>query len=82
MKARRDVGAKVFHCFTVQIDLSLAPEPTLLWEVSPNRCAEHERWHEATTVALVSATRFGVHRRLPKSSAGNRLGLGCRWVFK
>ena len=27
-------------------------------------------------------TKFGVYKRLPKSAAGNRQILGCRWVYK
>ena len=31
---------------------------------------------------IASMVRFGVYRRLPKSAAGHRQILGCRWVFK
>ena len=31
---------------------------------------------------IVSMTKFGVYRRLPRSAAGNRQILGCRWVCK
>jgi len=31
---------------------------------------------------MASMIRFGVYRRVPKSAAGNRQILGCRWVYK
>ena len=75
-------AANVLSSPTVQIDLGLAPEPTQFWEVQPEHCAEHERWREAMDDEIFSMTRFGVYRRLPKSAAGNRQVLGCRWVYK
>ena len=75
-------AAKVLYSSSVEFDFSLAPEPTQFWEVQPEHCAEHERWREAMDDEIFSMTRFGVYRRLPKSAAGNRQVLGCRWVYK
>ena len=75
-------ASKVLNSTSIKIDFRLAPEPTRFAEVQPEVCAEHERWREAMDDEIASMTRFGVYRRLPKSAAGNRQILGCRWVFK
>jgi hypothetical protein len=31
---------------------------------------------------IASMVRFGVYRRVPRSAAGSRQILGCRWVYK
>jgi len=67
---------------TINIDFSLAPEPTRWEETLPEVCSESEKWKEAMVDEIVSMTKFGVYRRLPKSAAGNRQILGCRWVYK
>ena len=74
--------AKVFNSASIKIDFSLAPEPTRFQEVQPEVCAEHERWQEAMDDEMASMVRFGVYRRVPKSAAGTRQFLGCRWVYK
>jgi len=75
-------ASKVLNSSTIKIDWRLAPEPTHFWEVQPEVCAEHDRWREAMDDEIASMVRFGVYRRLPKSAAGTRQILGCRWVFK
>ena len=74
--------SKVLNSSTIKIDFRLAPEPTQFWEVQPEVCAEHDRWKEAMDDEIASMNRFGVYQRLPKSAAGTRQILGCRWVFK
>jgi len=64
------------------IDYSIAPEPTRYQQVLPEVCAEHERWREAMDDEIASMVRFGVYRRVPRSAAGSRQILGCRWVYK
>jgi hypothetical protein len=61
---------------------NLAPEPTRFQDVQPEVCAEHERWREAMDDEMAAMVKFGVYRRVPKSAAGTRQILGCRWVFK
>ena len=75
-------AAKVLNSSTINIDFRLSPEPTHFSEVQPEVCAEHERWKEAMDDEIASMVQFGVYRRLPKSAAGTRQILGCRWVFK
>ena len=75
-------AAKVLNSSTIKIDFKLAPEPTRFAEVQPEVCAEHDRWREAMDDEIASMIRFGVYRRLPKSAAGTRQILGCRWVYK
>ena len=75
-------ASKVLNSSTIKINWRLAPEPTHFWEVQPEVCAEHDRWREAMDDEIASMVRFGVYRRLPKSAAGTRQILGCRWVFK
>jgi hypothetical protein len=74
--------AKVLNSSTINIDFSLEPEPVRFQDVQPEVCAEHERWREAMAEEMASMIRFGVYRRVPKSTAGNRQILGCRWVYK
>ena len=66
----------------VNIDFSLAPEPVRWEETLPEVCSESERWREAMDDEIVTMTKFGVYKKLPKSAAGNRQILGCRWVYK
>ena len=66
----------------VNIDFSLAGEPTRWEETLPEVCSESERWKEAMDDEIVSMTKFGVYKALPRSAAGNRQILGCRWVYK
>jgi hypothetical protein len=51
-------------------------------EVQPEVCAEHGRWREAMDDEIAAMVKFGVYRRVPKSAAGTRQILGCRWVYK
>jgi hypothetical protein len=74
--------AKVYNSASIKIDFSLAPEPTRFQEVQPEVCAEHERWREAMDDEMAAMVEFGVYRRVPKSAAGTRQILGCRWVYK
>jgi hypothetical protein len=66
----------------VNIDFSLAAEPTRFEQTLPDVCSESEKWKEAMDDEITSMVKFGVYRRLPKSAAGNRQILGCRWVYK
>ena len=66
----------------VNIDFSLAAEPTRWEETLPEVCSESERWKEAMDDEIVSMTKFGVYKAIPRSAAGNRQILGCRWVYK
>jgi hypothetical protein len=74
--------SKVFNSASINIDFSLAPEPTRFQETQPEVCAEHERWREAMDDEMAAMVKFGVYRRVPKSAAGTRQILGCRWVYK
>ena len=66
----------------VNIDFSLAAEPTRWEETLPEVCSESEKWKEAMDDEIVSMTKFGVYKALPRSAAGNRQILGARWVYK
>jgi hypothetical protein len=66
----------------VNIDFSLAAEPTRFEQTLPDVCSESEKWKEAMDDEITSMVKFGVYKRLPKSAAGNRQILGCRWVYK
>ena len=66
----------------VNIDFSLAAEPTRYEHTLPEVCSESEKWKEAMDDEILSMTKFGVYQRLPKSAAGNRQILGCRSVYK
>ena len=66
----------------VNIDFSLAAEPTRWEETLPEVCSESERWKEAMDDEIVSMTKFGVYKAIPRSAAGNRQILGCSWVYK
>jgi len=75
--------AKVLNAkVDVNIDWSLAPEPVRWEQTLPEVCSESEKWREAMDDEIVSMTKFGVYKELPKSAAGNRQILGCRWVYK
>ena len=56
----------------VNIDFSLAAEPMRWEETLPEVCSESERWKEAMDDEIVSMTKFGVYKALPRSAAGNR----------
>jgi hypothetical protein len=66
----------------VNIDFSLEPEPTRWEQTLPEVCSESERWREAMDDEILSMSKFGVYKKLPRSAAGNRQILGCRWVYK
>lgn len=66
----------------VNIDFSLEPEPLRYEQTLPEVCSESERWREAMDDEIASMNKFGVYKALPKSAAGNRQILGCRWVYK
>ena len=72
----------VLNSTTMQIDLSLAPEPTRFSQIQPDVCSEHAEWRGAMDDEIESMTKFGVYRRVPKSAARGRQILGCRWVYK
>lgn len=75
--------AKVLNASSgVNIDFSLAAEPTRWEETLPEVCSESEKWKEAMDDEITSMAKFGVYRQLPKSAAGNKQILGCRWVYK
>jgi hypothetical protein len=74
--------AKVYNSEKIQIDWSLAPEPTRFEDVQPEVCCEHDKWRIAMEEEIYSMNRFGVHRSVPKSVAKGRQILGCRWVYK
>ncbi len=74
--------AKVYNSEKIQIDWSLAPEPTRFEDVQPEVCCEHDKWRLAMEEEIYSMVRFGVHNRVPKSAANGRQILGCRWVYK
>ena len=75
--------AKVLNAkVDVNIDFSLAAEPVRWEDTLPDVCSESEKWREAMDDEIVSMTKFGVYKRLPRSAAGNRQILGCRWVYK
>ena len=66
----------------VNIDFSLAAEPTRWEETLPEVCSESEKWKEAMDDEIVSMIKFGVYKALPRSAAGNRRIIGARWVYK
>ena len=66
----------------INIDFSLAPEPSTFEMTLPSVCDEHAEWKKAMTEEMESMERFGVFRRVPRSAARNRQVLGCRWVYK
>jgi len=83
LKFAEDQFAKVMNAKVgVNIDWSLAPEPVRWEDTLPEVCSESEKWREAMDDEIVSMTKFGVYKQLPKSAAGNRQILGCRWVYK
>ena len=61
----------------VNTDFSLAAEPTRWEETFPEVCSESEKWKEAMVDEIVSMTKFGVYKALPRSAAGNRHVLGA-----
>ena len=75
--------AKVLNASSgVNIDFSLAAEPTRWEQTLPGVCSESEQWKEAMDDEITSMVKFGVYRALPRSAAGNKQILGCRWVYK
>jgi hypothetical protein len=66
----------------VNIDFSLSAEP-LRWEDTlPAVCSESEQWREAMNDEIWSMNKFGVYKKLPRSAAGTRQVLGCKWIYK
>ena len=65
----------------VNIDFLLAAEHARWEETLPDVCSESEKWKEAMDYEIVSMTKFGVYKALPRSAAGNRQILGARWVY-
>ena len=59
----------------VNIDFSLAAEPTRWEETLPEVCSESERWKEAMDDEIVSMTKFGVYKEL----IGLLPGIGISW---
>ena len=51
-------------------------------EKLPEVSSEYEKWKEATDDKIVSMTKFGAYKALPRPAAGNRKILGARWVYK
>ena len=83
LKFAEEQFAKVMNAKTdCKIDFSLAAEPVRWEQTLPEVCSESENWREAMDDEILSMTKFGVYKRLPKSAAGNRQILGCRWVYK
>ena len=66
----------------INIDWSLAAEPTRWEQTLPEVCSESDEWKEAMDDEITSMVKFGVFTRMPRSAAGRRQILGCRWVFK
>ena len=74
--------AQTMHNTASSLDYSIAPEPTRYEQVLPDVCPEHVSWKEAMDDEIASMVQFGVYRRLPRSAAGTRQILGCRWVYR
>ena len=66
----------------VKTDFSLATEPTRWEDTLPEVYLEPGRWKEAANDEIVSTTKFGVYKAIPRSAAGSRRISGCRWVYK
>ena len=66
----------------LNIDFTLAAEPTRWEETLPEVCLESERWKGAMGDEIVSMTKSGVYTAILRSAAGNRQVLVCRWACK
>jgi hypothetical protein len=77
-------AAKVFNTFSdsEKISFQISPEPTRYDQVLEDVCPEHREWKEAMDEEMRSMERFAVYQRVPKSAAGKRQVLGCKWVYR
>jgi hypothetical protein len=82
MRFAEEQAAKVFNSESLEIDFSIAPEPTRFEEVQENVCPDHKLWKEAMDDEILSMNKFGVFKKVPRSAAGKRQILGCRWVYR
>ena len=80
--AAKVLNAEATSHRSVNIDFSLAPEPTRYEMTLPQVCSEHAHWRKAMDDEMTSMHRFGVFRRVPKSEARGRQVLGAKWVYK
>ena len=71
-----------FNSTCINMDFSLSPEPTRYQDVQPEVCDEHAEWKAAMDDEMRSMERFGVYKRVPKSSVRGRQILSCGWVYK
>jgi hypothetical protein len=77
-------AAKVFNTFSdsEKISFQISPEPTRYDHALEDVCPEHREWKEAMDEEMRSMERFAVYERVPKSAAGKRHILGCKWVYR
>jgi len=72
--------SKVLHTTTTHVDFALASDPTRLEEALG--APDADEWRKAMDDEMLSMSRFGVYKRVPKSAARGRQVLGCKWVLK
>ena len=77
-------AAKVFNTLSdsEMISFQISPEPTRYDQVLEDVCPEHREWKESMDEEMRSMERFAVYQRVPKSAAGKRQILGCKWVYR
>jgi hypothetical protein len=75
-------AAKVLNADQRELDERIAPEPTRYEETLADVCPEHLQWKQAMDEEIDSMVRFGVFYKVPRSAAGRRQVLGCKWVYK
>ena len=66
----------------LNIDFSLAAEPTTWEETLPEVFSEYEKWKGAMDDGSVPVTKFGVYKPPPRPAAGNKRIFGARWIYK
>jgi len=82
MRFAENQAAKVFSSEGREIDFAIAPEPTRYEEVLADVCPEHYLWKEAMDDEIHSMVKFGVFKKVPRSVAGRKQVLGCKWVYR
>ncbi len=75
-------AAKVFSSEKYEIDFAIAPEPTKYEEILEDVCPEYPLWKEAMDDEIHSMMKFGVFTKVPRSAAGRKQVLGCKWVYR
>jgi hypothetical protein len=75
-------AVKVLNSQQRELDERIAPEPTRYEETLADVCPEHLQWKQAMDEEIDSMIRFGVFYKVPKSAAGRRQILGCKWVYR